>query len=764
MQPRIWLSLLAIPVLFAQAQDPESVRTQRTAQLGKLWGRIRAFHPALSTKPIDWDKALVDAIAKLDKSSSRADFLRAVEAMLATLGDPATALNTAKSPSQVECPKNQKPFTWLTKDILLIHLNDPGRFQNSLTETGRYLTELRAEMTKASSLVWDLRPEKRKAFMTAESASMQAAYTSEVIENLLPEMLDAPLQLPAKRVRAHQGHRSFDSLPYSNGVFLAGARFVQSRGNRKDSVFLINDESVLPSEVMALQKAGRARIVTEGDSQRDWAAETATFNLGEGITGSLRIADWVFADGSSSCRADQQVSPSAGIDATAPAIQIALQHVSPRASRATVSPLPASELVPVFRPEALHAEPLLPSKALRILAAIKFWSTVDLFFPHKKLMDRPWEGQLTELIPLMERADSIQAYHLAVAGMVARLGDSHGLVTEAVGGIGEGGEPDGLKAFFGTGKFPVALAVVNGKVLVLRTKGQLPVHAGFQPGDEIFKVDGEPIQVRMKRIRPFVSASTQPRLELLSANLALRGPIGQDAVVEVRRPDGVLVNLKFSWVKPEGTWSGAWRDGEPFKVITRDIGYIDFDRIRPAQAKDAVEAMRKVKSVILDIRGYPTEAANEIAAYFSNDPAIPYATTNTPLYLGETGPDGPLTMTQPLQWFGVPQKPLGHKVVVLVDERSQSNAENVGLLLEATSKATIIGGQTSGVNGNITNIDLPGGLRVYMTGMEVRRADGRQFQRIGLHPHIPVRPTAKGLAEGRDEVLERAIRFLEEDK
>jgi C-terminal processing protease CtpA/Prc len=42
----------------------------------------------------------------------------------------------------------------------------------------------------------------------------------------------------------------------------------------------------------------------------------------------------------------------------------------------------------------------------------------------------------------------------------------------------------------------------------------------------------------------------------------------------------------------------------------------------------------------------------------------------------------------------------------------------------------------------------------------VRFADGRQLQRVGVHPHIMVRPTIAGIRAGRDEVLEAAIEHL----
>ncbi len=74
------------------------------------------------------------------------------------------------------------------------------------------------------------------------------------------------------------------------------------------------------------------------------------------------------------------------------------------------------------------------------------------------------------------------------------------------------------------------------------------------------------------------------------------------------------------------------------------------------------------------------------------------------------------------------------------------------------------GSQTAGANGDVTNLSLPGGLFVSFRGHDVRHADGRQLQRVGLRPDVEVRPTLEGIRAGRDEVLERALAFLDATK
>jgi hypothetical protein len=46
---------------------------------------------------------------------------------------------------------------------------------------------------------------------------------------------------------------------------------------------------------------------------------------------------------------------------------------------------------------------------------------------------------------------------------------------------------------------------------------------------------------------------------------------------------------------------------------------------------------------------------------------------------------------------------------------------------------------------------------------DIRHADGRQLQRIGIQPHVKVGPTIRGIVEGRDEILAAAVKYLQKN-
>ena len=93
----------------------------------------------------------------------------------------------------------------------------------------------------------------------------------------------------------------------------------------------------------------------------------------------------------------------------------------------------------------------------------------------------------------------------------------------------------------------------------------------------------------------------------------------------------------------------------------------------------------------------------------------------------------------------------------IIDGRAISYAESCMGIIEHYELGEIVGGPTAGTNGNINPCELPGGYRIIWTGMKVLKHDGSQHHGIGILPTIPVSRTIKGVTEGRDELLERAI-------
>jgi len=99
-------------------------------------------------------------------------------------------------------------------------------------------------------------------------------------------------------------------------------------------------------------------------------------------------------------------------------------------------------------------------------------------------------------------------------------------------------------------------------------------------------------------------------------------------------------------------------------------------------------------------------------------------------------------------------------LVVLVNENSQSQAEFTAMAFRAAKNSTIIGNTTTGADGNVSVISLPGGMSTLISGIGVYYPDGTETQRVGIVPDIIVKPTIEGIKKGTDEVLEKAIEII----
>src|SRR5215510_8077918 len=89
------LLTLTMVVQRARAQTASSItaedaRIARLAGLAKVWGTVKYFHPYLAYRQIDWDKALVDTIPRVNSAKTPQDYETAINQMLAVLNDKST--------------------------------------------------------------------------------------------------------------------------------------------------------------------------------------------------------------------------------------------------------------------------------------------------------------------------------------------------------------------------------------------------------------------------------------------------------------------------------------------------------------------------------------------------------------------------------------------------------------------------------------------------------------------------------------------------
>jgi C-terminal processing protease CtpA/Prc len=104
------------------------------------------------------------------------------------------------------------------------------------------------------------------------------------------------------------------------------------------------------------------------------------------------------------------------------------------------------------------------------------------------------------------------------------------------------------------------------------------------------------------------------------------------------------------------------------------------------------------------------------------------------------------------------------KTVVLINEESQSQSEEMAMSFHTVDDSTIIGSQTAGADGNVSDFVVVKDVFTGFSAVGVYYPDRRETQRIGIVPDIEVKPTILGIQQGKDEVLDRALQFIETGK
>ncbi len=99
-------------------------------------------------------------------------------------------------------------------------------------------------------------------------------------------------------------------------------------------------------------------------------------------------------------------------------------------------------------------------------------------------------------------------------------------------------------------------------------------------------------------------------------------------------------------------------------------------------------------------------------------------------------------------------------VVVLIDYKTFSAAEDFLVFCDQLEQFTLVGRPTGGSTGQPIFMSLPQGGWAAVCAKRDTYPDGREFVGFGVQPDVYAGPTIKALAEGRDAVLEKGVEIL----
>jgi C-terminal processing protease CtpA/Prc len=739
----------------AAGSTAEDARIARLVGLAKVWGTVKYFHPFLAYRDIDWDKALVEAIPRVNSAKTSQDYEAAINQMLAVLNDKSTR-------ADIEAETNTRPAAPTAGDISKLVRTESGillieamQIVKAITADNsalnRSLTRINEGLEKASGVVIDARG-------ANNPNDLERYYFPVFLRQMLPGMLDTNVVLGSARYRMHNGYATqtgggADDY-YSAFVTAAPQQLAGRKKTRTPPiVFIINQNSPSFTEILSgMQTAKRAFVVQEGEQAPQTGSGTYKMDLPDGIKVRMRTVELINPDGSMGLQPDAVVAKSSTEDAALKEATKAAQE-NRISQRTNQTPAPLTQQT--TQKDNPYSEMTFPTVEYRLLALFRYWNVIDNFFPYKNLIGDSWKSVLQRYIPKFEANKDAADYQLTVRELVGEMHDSHGVLRNTTAGN------ERLGMFVP----PIITGYVEDKFVI---KTVLDARLPVKVGDVILTVDGEPVEKKSKSLERYVSSSTpQYTMKLISARM----PLGsKDSVLKmkVQAPGGEVrdVELTRSDSVMDPKWGKLMERTTPvMQVLPNGYGYIDLDRLLAGEVDKMFDTIKDTPAVILDMRGYPNGTAWAIAPRLTDKGNIVAALFSRPVL--EATSLGNSELAESAKYSFSQKMPdregdlYKGKVVVLINEDAISQAEHSCLFFEVATDVTFIGTPTAGANGDITYMVLPGNLTVSFSGHDVRHADGRQLQRVGIQPTIRVAPTIRGLADGRDEILEAAVKYLQ---
>jgi carboxyl-terminal processing protease len=393
---------------------------------------------------------------------------------------------------------------------------------------------------------------------------------------------------------------------------------------------------------------------------------------------------------------------------------------------------------------------VFPTEEYRLLVLFRYWNAVEYFFPYKYQMDQNWDSVLFEMIPKFRNAENNIDYHLTLMELTAKLNDSHTFYASQY-------TFDEFGNFF----VPVKTLMVDDQLIVSEfyddSLGNL---SGLKPGDEILKIDGVKIDSLINTRYKYIAASNRAVQNRIIPSNILNGH-DSTSIVTLDRNGKILQQEIYRYRPKLINWQRE-SNSKHWQILKDSIGYVDMGILENKEVDTMMMKLINCRAIIFDIRNYPKGTLYNISKYLHNDRAE---------FVKFTEPD--YSYPGRFRWAGAgqcgksftrqPVPVFDGKVILLVNEATQSHAEFTAMCLQTYQNCTTIGSQTSGADGNVSWVPFLGVYGSYFSGIGIYYPDSSETQRVGVKVDIEVKPTIQGIRDGRDEVLEFAIDLIKKD-
>ena len=746
----------------------DSAAASRLLTLIRAWHLLSLHHPAIRERHALLDATFSSLAPVVHAHRDAATLQTAYDRLAGVFDDPTTRVEPTTSAPDPTLTASVAVERTLDS-ILVVRLTSGSRY------TDAHAVLLREALAQAPSrVILDLRT-------SAPDADPDSVAAFVARTGLAQHLANQPVAVGSWRTRRPGGAiwRNGEWMADDGWLVREPATLTPSRPPEPGSattsrrvVMLANANSVLPPELLALRvtgSTGGTTLITEQATSLPvlhdvHAAPSIRVPLANDLVLRLRTGELVQADGQAARHPDAVVTAAGVSPDSTPAFRAALALLR------GASPL--SPVHPPAVPQPLRDTSAYPAYGDRVLAAATLWSHAQARHAHRDLYDDEFDTEFLRLLPRIESARSAEEYASALLDLSSVFADAQVTLTG-----------DAVDRAVGIASLPFRLQWIDGRALITDVLPDSVTRAlGIASGLEVLAAEGYPIGAWMQVNRRAVSAPNDwSRAHQLMARL-MRGGLGR-VLLRVRDPaaregsrEGAR-ELQVDVPRREAFRAllpTAERTGPVVRRLADGIRYLDAQRLAGPWVRDTLAAQRDARAWIIDLRGRLLDSSTVADALIDAVRRNPRVTVALEVHRYRAIPclaptprdatsacDDERTTRRRLAIGDTAGRYRG-RVVVLVDERTVGAAERLAASLEAVADAMLVGTPTAGSPAETVAVPLPGALTLHLPMHELRRADGGQWQRVGLTPLVEARRSLRSVRTGGDEVIDRATSWLQQ--
>lgn len=395
-----------------------------------------------------------------------------------------------------------------------------------------------------------------------------------------------------------------------------------------------------------------------------------------------------------------------------------------------------------FKNEKAYNNMKYDDSGYKLLSLFRYWNIIEYYYPYKDIIEENWDSVLTEFIPKFIKTKDELEYKLAIEELATKIHDPHAMVSDTNGA---------LDKYRGDKYAPIEFGLIENQIVIKNVLPKYEKECKLKKGDIVLKINDKDIFEVIKEKSKYASLSKKSAI-VNRLQYELFATSKDSMNLTIKRDDKEITqNVKCY---PDINMFDI--DEDSHKLIDKNIGYINPGKLAEGEIDKIMDKFMDTKGLIVDLRYYPSDFIVYSLGKYLMPKEVTFAKTSVP---NQSVP-GEFILYEDLKVGSDNKNYYKGKVMILMNERSQSQSEFTVMSLRNAPNAKVIGSDSIGTDGNVASFSLPGGVNTLITGVGIYNPDKSQTQRIGIKPDIYIEPTIQGIKEGRDELLEKAIEII----